>query len=223
MKSTTKKIISVFVLMSVVTLLMAVPVSAGEFTRLMLLNDLLSRSSDYDIVWEGEYKGGIARVAFNGGKSSSALSGLNIDANSVDVLSYERNNIRSYGSGSSNYGRYSGNGFNRGSSFGSGNSYRDTSERLFIDNRENNAGRNEVARTGLIVAGDVVNTNTLAQRDVRITDSLAQRDVRLAELLTQRDIRTTTILAEHDLEKTKVIVNSHPRWDADKGYYNWRY
>ena len=133
------------------SILFVTPVSAGEFTRLLLLNDLLTRSNDYDIVWEGPYKGGNAIITFSGGKSSSALSDLNVDANNVDVLRYERANVRAYGSTSYSYPRYSSYGgyysYPRGryGSFGNRNYFRDNSERLFIDNTVSNMNKADIA------------------------------------------------------------------------------
>ncbi len=129
----------------ILAIFLASAVSAsGELLRLLALNELLSKSDSYDIIWDGPSRGD--RLFFTASKNPpSAISNLN--ANNVDFLIYQRNDIRDYSRFSysssryspysyyNSYNRYPNYGFPYRSSFGDTRYFRDNSERLIIDNR----------------------------------------------------------------------------------------
>jgi hypothetical protein len=148
-------------------------VSALEsWQRWAIAENALSQSDDYDVIWEGPVFGGTAVVSMRGGNSASALSNFNLNSGNFDVLSYQKNDVVSYGSSgyrpSYRYGGYGGSSpwYQKYWSNPRSNSYRgygsnsrsyfsDNSESLFIDNRLSNSR----PRTNVYVFGDSSKTN----------------------------------------------------------------
>jgi len=213
-------------------------VSAGLSWKNLAMIESIARSSEsYDIVWDGPSQGGPLFIHLRKDKPSSIPE---IDASSVDYFSYERNNVadfstsrgsvpRQYGSGGYGYGYRS-----YGSGYNVRNHYADNSERLVIENSLNNQGRHEVQKTGIIVAGNVLNTNTLArasvennrinaERDVNIKEISSDGDVEGSRIQAERDVNIVETLTERDTRLAEIHYESHPRWDSNLGHYNWRY
>jgi hypothetical protein len=209
--------------------------SAGSNLGRQLVNSrLLEQADAYNIVWDGANKDGPLFVSIYKDNRDNTLSNLDLGSNDFDVLVYEKNGIRDYRTNSFGspsyrnygYGRYGGYGY-RGSSYmtnqQSKNFLNDNSERLYIDNTQNNFDRNDVERTGIIVAGNVINTNTLARASVTNTNTLTQAKVENARINAERDVSIVKTLTQRDSDIAKIHYNFHPRWDSNLGHFNWRY
>ena len=112
----------------------AVTVSAGDFARLLVINELLSNSHNYDVVWEGPYKDGKLTVAFNGGQSGSVLDSVGLNNGDYQVLEYNRNNVFSY----NNQGRSTPWSFGRSYPSSQSSIFRDQSEQIRVLNTKPN-------------------------------------------------------------------------------------
>src|SRR3989344_4867409 len=100
LKMRTKTILSLLALFAGIFL--SASASALSWQDAILVNNLLNRG-DYDVVWEGPYKGGNLLVTFNGNKGSGISA---TDLSNNDFVAYNRNDITSYSS-SNRYGGYS--------------------------------------------------------------------------------------------------------------------
>ncbi len=187
-------------------------VSAFSWKSMILLNTIEQKSNDYDIFWEGPYKGGKLSVSFNGGKSQPLVSSEILSGN--DYVKYTRNNVRKYdSSGNSGYGLY---GNSRT------NSFRDSSESIVIDNRGTSI---QALRSGENVR--VAEINAISR--IRTSEIDANRAVEMNQIDYERDVRLAIIQADENVRLKELdvvqsdIENTHPYYDPVLGYYNWRY
>jgi len=195
-------------------------VSAG-WKEIFLFDQVMQRSNDYDIVWEGPYKGGNLMVAFNGNNGNSLVTSFENIPGNFDTLVYEKTNYRDYSSSyrspsysyyrpyhtyypSHSYYPYRQNYYwNRR---GYSNYVRDNSERIYIDKTNLNEIRGNVAI-----------------RQIELADNI---DARRNALEDNKDARRTALANEADtrrIELAREAINSYPHYDANLGYYNWRY
>lgn len=128
------KIAVIFTLILFASIFLTANVSAGSsWKRIAIFENLLDRSSSYDIIWEGPYQGGTLFVNLRSDQPS-ILTTLGGDLSSVDRLTYERRDNTRYSS------RNTGSSFRswRSSTFGDRSYSRNSYERLTIDNSRTN-------------------------------------------------------------------------------------
>lgn len=157
-----KTVLSLIVGLALVFAIAAPMVSAG-WKELYVANTVLQNSDNYDIVWQGPYKGGTLFVSSNGGKGNSALDGVDLNGD-YDVLTYQKNNYVDYsGYGNTGYGRSYNPGLyrvgfsNYRSNYGSYNTNyaSDRSETLVIDKTNSNRLKdNQDARDAALESGN---------------------------------------------------------------------
>jgi hypothetical protein len=58
--------------------------------NIILANSLIEKSSSYDIIWDGPYKGGRLIVTFNSDKANPTLDSLS--TSTADYVFYQKNN-----------------------------------------------------------------------------------------------------------------------------------
>jgi|SRR3989344_5909720 len=185
--------------------LMTQPVSAGnDLLKLSILEDILSNADSYEIVWDGPAKG--KSLYFTAYKEKpSVLSDIDLTNQEFDVFSYEKVNERSYDSNrQTGYNRYWPN-YQRSSY---SNYYRDSSERVYIDNTLSNLAAQRVKEVEIATAGGVINTYNLARANTANTRTLAGRDVQIADTLTKGETERTRINAGRDIALREADVKA---------------